>query len=434
MKVDLIRKSQMHFLLSFAFLIFGGSLLLLAPWVGFKGHLQFIDALFMSTSAVCVTGLASVDLSRFDLVGQLSLLLLVQLGGIGIMSLTSTMYMLFKGKGDLDFSRRLMMSNVSSALTFREVDKVLKSIIIFTFSAELLGFMLLWPAFMMDGRFSIPYSAYLAVFHSISAFCNAGFSIFDDNLMRCNLFVKTVISLLIISGGIGYYVVFDFYSKLKHERKKLRVHTRLVVFVSFCLIFIGAFMIWLGEYGEISFFDAYFQSVSARTAGFNTVDITKLNTVTFLMLIFLMLIGASPGSTGGGMKTTTFALAFFAVANIFKGNDKVFMFGRHIPESNVLKAFSITILYVLIAIVGTCLMLALEPAFELRDSALEVVSALGTVGLSSGLSMKADEAGKIILIMCMYIGRVGPTALLIFFMARQKQSKISYPEEELILG
>ncbi len=273
-------------------------------------------------------------------------------------------------------------------------------------------------------------AAYLGIFHSISAFCNAGFSTFDENLVGATAFIKIVITVLIIFGGLVIYVIYD----LTHsEHKKLKIHTRLVLITSLILIIFGTLAFWLLESGRISWVDAYFQSVSARTCGFNSVDMGIFHPASLAVFIVLMMIGASPGSTGGGMKTTTAAIIFMSIYNTFKGNNKVLMFNREIPTLNVLKAYSMMFIYILIAVVATVFASATSED-SLQSVVFEVVSALGTVGLSLGLSAKAGVACKLVLILCMFVGRVGPFTIFLFLLGKEKKSKLNYPQENVIIG
>jgi trk system potassium uptake protein TrkH len=395
-----------------------------------SGALSLIDALFTATSAVCVTGLTTVNPGGFNLTGQLVILLLIQLGGIGIMTLTASI--LVSVGRNMSFDNTLMISNVSENFPLRQVESMLKTVIFYTFFIEAIGAALLTYGFLDSSKynFSLGKAAYLGIFHSISAFCNAGFSTFDENLIGTTAFIKIVISVLIIFGGLGIYVIYD----LTHsEHKKLKIHTRLVLITSLILIIFGTLAFWLLESGRISWVDAYFQSVSARTCGFNSVDMGIFHPASLAVFIVLMMIGASPGSTGGGMKTTTAAIIFMSIYNTFKGNNKVLMFNREIPTLNVLKAYSMMFIYILIAVVATVFASATSED-SLQSVVFEVVSALGTVGLSLGLSAKAGVACKLVLILCMFVGRIGPFTIFLFLLGKEKKSKLNYPQENVIIG
>lgn len=431
MTVGFIRKSQFYFIFSFMAIIMGGTVLLKSPLVTYsKGNLPFIDALFTSTSAVCVTGLTTVNTGDFNLVGQLIILSLIQLGGIGIMTLTAAI--LVSVGRSMSFDNTLMISNVSENFPLRQVESMLKTVIFYTFFIEAIGAALLTYGFLDGNRynFSLGKAAYLGAFHSISAFCNAGFSTFDANLIGTSSFIKIIITALIIFGGLGIYVIYD----VTHcANRKLKIHTKLVLITSFILTVFGTLVFRLLENGKISWVDAYFQSVSARTCGFNSVDMTIFHPASLVVFIVLMMIGASPGSTGGGMKTTTAAIIFMSIYNTFKGNDKVLIFNREIPLMNVLKAYSMMFIYILIAVVAAVFASAFSDD-SLQSVVFEVVSALGTVGLSLGLSAKAGVACKLVLILCMFVGRIGPFTIFLFLLGKEKKSKLRYPQENVIIG
>ena len=435
MTSNFIRKSQLYFIFSFLGAIAIGTMLLKAPFVTHNsGTLQWLDALFISTSAVCVTGLVTVATSGFNLAGQLIILLLIQIGALGIMTLTASVIVLMGRK--MNYSNSMMFSNLSDSFPIKSVEGLLRTILTYMLVIEFCGFILLTYGFLVMGKFTFAEAAYQAFFHSISAYCNAGFSTFDTSLIGLSPFIKIVISLLIILGGLGVYVIYE----LTHLSQKhfLRIHTRLVLISSLILIIFGAVSLKFLEYrGNIplSWLDAYFQSVTARTAGFNSIPMNEasLHSGCIIVLIVLMLIGASPGGTGGGMKTTTAALVFISLYNTFKGNKKVLLFKREIMQNNVLKAFTITFTFIGLSLLAATWLTATDN-FRLDHSLFEVASALGTVGLSLGLSAEASPMGKLILIFCMFIGRIGPFTLFLFLLGREKTSRIGYPEERVILG
>lgn len=428
--IMIFRKTQLNFLSSFALLILAGALILWSPLVKCKGGISFLDALFTSTSAVCVTGLSVTDTANFDLAGQLVILALIQLGGLGIMTITTAMLLFISG--ELGFIQKVSVTSVTSVFSMKEVDNILKTIITYTLVIEFTGFCILFVAFSFSDS-DLSNAAYNAMFHSISAFNNAGFSTYTDSLCNANALVKFIIALLIIAGGFGYYVVLDLMKWYRTTDGKIKVHTKIVLMMTFILVFGGTVAIWLLEAGKIRLGDAFFQSVTTRTAGFNSVDLTLMSGSSILIMMLLMVIGASPGSTAGGIKNTTAALAAITMYNTFKGKKDVLLFERHIPTENIMKAFAIIMSYFLTAFVATVAMMVFEKA-DMTNASFEVISALSTVGLSLGLSMKCGAAGKIILIACMFIGRVGPMALLFFLVSRKSETKLSYPAEEIILG
>lgn len=431
--MKLFRKSQQLFILSFIGLIGIGTLLLQsALWFEDK-QLAWIDALFVATSAVCVTGLSPVYISQFNFGAQLILLLLIQLGAIGLMTLTSLLIIMVRREMNLD--NKMLISGIVESYSGKELDKLLYVIIFYTFVIELIGWGLLTFGFMVEMKAPLHHAVYLGFFHSISAFCNAGFSPFDDSLMRAGPIVKIVVGGLIVCGGLGFYVIYDLWQVI-HKGAFMKVYTKLVLVTSTILILVGMFGLKIFEYAEgggISWLDSLFQSVTARTAGFNTIDLNQLHPSSIMLIIALMLIGASPGSTGGGMKTTVFALAFLAIFKTFAGEREVTLFRRQIATPSVLKAFSIMFVFISLSIVGM-IMLSIYEDMPPYVMMFEAVSALGTVGLSLGLTAKASIGGKLVLIVLMFLGRIGPFTFFLFLLSREKNSRLQYPEERVIMG
>ena len=436
MTLSFIKKSQLYFIFSFLGAIIIGTLLLKMPWVTHdSGPLEWLDALFISTSAVCVTGLVTVTTSGFNPMGQLIILTLIEIGALGIMTLSASIIVLMGRK--MNYSSTMILSNLSEGFPLKSVDALLRTILTYSIVIQFAGFILLTYGFLFEGKYEFSEAVYYAFFHSISAFCNAGFSTFDSSLIGLSPFIKIVVSLLIILGGLGVYVIYEL-SHLSHKHF-LRIHTRLVLITSLLLIVFGTVFFKALEYHgdcSISWLDAYFQSVTARTAGFNSIpmSVNDLHPGSIIVLIAFMLIGASPGGTGGGMKTTTAALVFISLYNTFKGNRKVLLFGREIMQNNVLKAFTIMFTFIAISIVAATWLTATEYDVSLASALFEVASALGTVGLSLGISSNATETGKVILIICMFVGRIGPFTMFLFLLGREKSSRLEYPEERVILG
>ncbi len=431
---SILRKSQLYFILSFAGLIFLGTLLLYWATDLHGKPLSLLNSFFISTSAVCVTGLTPINVSDFGLGGQIILLILIQTGGLGIMTLTSSLILIVRR--DMNLDNKLLISSVMESYSGRELPPLLYIIPLYTITIELIGAVLLTFCFW-TGKFHMPLheAMYQGVFHSISAFCNAGFSTFDDSMCRFGPMIKIIIGALIICGGLGFYVIYDLWQMLR-RKTFMKIHTKLVLTVSLFLIAFGMVMIKVSENfegGYISWLDALFQSVTARTAGFNTVPMTQLHSSSILILIALMMIGASPGSTGGGMKTTTLAIVAIAIWKTFVGERQITMFRRQIPMPNVLKAFSIMMIFIVLSIV-TVFLIDIHENEPLYSMFFEVASALGTVGLSLGLTAKATAATKIILIVCMFLGRIGPFTFFIFLLSREKNTKLKYPEERIIMG
>ena len=432
MLISFIKKSQFYFIFSFLGLIVAGTLLLRLPILKGGRQLEWIDAAFTATSAVCVTGLVTVDLNSFSLFGQIIVMLLIQLGGIGIMTMSGSIIVLM-GK-HMSWSESKMLSNMTDNYSPHGVETMMRTIIAYTIIVETVGMFFLFIAFMLSG-FGFIDSLWHSLFHAVAAFCNAGMSTLRGNLEHASVMIKTVIALLVILGGIGMYVVYDFIESFRFSRK-MRINTKIILITTFILIIAGALLVKYYQFrsnNNISWFDSVFQVISARTAGFNSVDMSILAPGSLLVLCFLMLIGGAPGSTAGGMKVTTFALVMAAIYNTFCGNEKVLIFKRKVATSTVLKAFTIAITFIVLSAVGAGIFNGLTTA-PMQKAAFEVISALGTVGMSLGMGNDYTEQGKLFIIFYMFIGRIGPLTLLAFLLGREKKSKLLYPEEKVIIG
>lgn len=433
-----------YLMLSFAALILAGTMLLKIPISTYSG-ISWTDALFTATSAVCVTGLTVVDTSStFTITGQIIILLLIQFGGIGIMTFAALFIFSFNKK--LSISSRVMMEDsfIQGASDFKLSDFI-KFIIKYTFIFEAIG---TFFYFIYFNESNLLKRLYISVFHSIAAFCNAGFSTYSDNLVRYSgdPGVNIITMMLIISGGIGFFVMFEIRTKVhgifvKEPASRpnyyfFSLHTWIVLITSTVLIFAGAFLIYLFERHSgngITFLDSLFQSVSSRTAGFNTVDIGRLNQGTLLIITALMFIGGSPGSTAGGIKTSTFAIIFsimFMGRNNFKD---VVIRNRHIPRKNVIHALVVFVFAFNIVIVSTVLILFFHPEKEIMSVLFESVSAFGTVGLSTGITNSLNGSAKLVIIATMFCGRIGTLTIFSLFLLR-KDNPVKYAEERVMVG
>lgn len=432
MLVSFIKKSQFYFIFSFLALIIVGTLLLRLPLLRGGRTLDWIDAFFMATSAVCVTGLVTVDLTQFSLFGQMIIMALIQFGGIGIMTMSGSIIVLM-GK-NMSWSESKMLSNMTDNYNPQGVESMMRTIIAYTIIIESFGMFFLVIGFMLAG-FGFIDSLWHGLFHSVASFCNAGMSTLHGNMEHASSMIKSIVGLLVLLGGIGMYVVYDFYVSFRMH-KKMRVNTKIILITTFVLIIAGALLIKFYQYrgGEhISWFDAFFQVVSARTAGFNSVPMESLVPGSVLILCLLMLIGGAPGSTAGGMKVTTFALVMAAIYNTFCGNEKVLIFKRKISTGTVLKAFTIFITFIVLSAIGAGIFQGLTVS-NMQKVVFEVISALGTVGMSLGIGDDYTEQGKLFIILYMFIGRIGPLTLLAFLLGRERKSKLIYPEEKIIIG
>ncbi len=430
-------------MLSFVFVILVGTVLLMLPAASQKNTVTtFIDALFTATSATCVTGLVVVDTwTYFSTFGQMVILVLIQIGGLGIMTI-STAFALMIGQR-ITLKLENILQNVVGGSTRLNLFQLLKSIVLVTAIIETIGAALLYRTFVREME---PLKAvYFAVFHSISAFCNAGFAFYSNGFENYvgDVNLNLTITLLIILGGIGFTVIIDIqrYLFVPEKVKRLTLHSKVVLVTTAALLLLGfiAFFIVESQHTMKALplwqraLGAWFQSVTARTAGFNTVNIGKFGPASLMVMMILMFIGASPGSTGGGIKTSTFVILILSVTSMLKGNRDLAIFNRKIAVSNIREATSLTTLSMLIIMVIVFLLLILEP-FKFDEILFESVSAFGTVGLSMGITSKLSATGRVLITLLMYIGRIGPLTLIYAFAIRRRSSAIQYAEEQLAVG
>jgi trk system potassium uptake protein TrkH len=431
--------------LGFTSVILLGALLLSLPQATQDGNgLHFLNAVFTSTSAVCVTGLVVVDSgTTFSLFGQLVILLLIQVGGLGFMTF-ATLFAIILGK-KITLRERLVLQESLNQVSLAGIVRLAKSVILISFTIETLGALILTLRWSSDLGWSK--AVYHGIFHAISAFNNAGFDLFGDfsslTAYAEDTITNITIMLLIFLGGIGFTVLAGIYNY--REKKRFSLHTKIVLQVSGILILLGAGVILMLEYtnpltlGPLSwkgkFLAALFQAVSTRTAGFNTINLTDMNETTLLLIIILMFIGASPGSTGGGIKTTTFIAIILSVLSTFRRQDYVVVGGRTLPNGIIRKALAITITAAFLIIFLTFILLITEEA-NLFPLFFEVTSAFGTVGLSLGVTLTLSAFGKVIIILTMFTGRVGLLTLVYFLSKNAYKSAvhIKYPDEQILIG
>lgn len=440
-------------LFSFVAVIIVGTLLIMLPYstVDNKG-LGLVNALFTATSAVCVTGLIVVDTAtRFSILGKSVILLLIQIGGLGIMVLSYFMMSLFKRK--LTLERTLIASYMLDESDLTSLHGDLRSIISSTLIIEFIGFLLLIVAFARIFSFHRT-AVYVSLFHAVSAFCNAGFSLFSDNLeaFNGNLLVNFIIAMLIILGGFGfsvlqniYKVIGDRFQRLLGNREKRRLsftlNSKVVLLVSGLLIVSGMLMIYAFEHNnsilslplQTQYMTAFFQSVTLRTAGFNTINFTSLHRFTYLLMILFMFVGGASGSTAGGVKVNTIAVIGGYVNGIITNREEVTVFNHSIAGDLINRAFFILLLYAILIFTGT-LILTMTEQFESMQILFEVVSAIGTVGLSTGITSSLTTTGKLIIIVLMFIGRVGPLTIFIALSQRKKRYPVTHPTGHIAIG
>ena len=426
------------------------------------GSLTFIDALFTSTSAVCITGLTTVDTATtYTITGQVIILLLIQIGGVGVMTFTSFIALSFFTQ--TSFNDQMALKNILSEESMNNIFRTLMYIFFTTLIVEAIGSWILAWEIRDIPKDIIPNRTFFAVFHSISAFCNAGFSTLPENLynpaIRSLYGFQCWIAVLIILGGIGFPIVFNYgklvnhkiqnlYYKLRDSSKRMPSHvrivnttTRIVITTTFFLLAGGTLLFLFFENNNtlrdlplrgklaVSFLGA----VTPRTAGFNNVAIDSLTTPTIALTMFLMWIGASPLSTGGGIKTTTFTIAIKNILNTLKGKKNLEIFKRQLPQENVRKAHAIIILSILWISLATLLITIFVPDSSLSKSLFEVISALSTVGLSLNFTPDLTLAGKIIIILTMFVGRVGLITLLTGIVHQQSSQNYTFAEDNVIL-
>jgi len=432
----------------FAFILLT-SLLLMLPFatMGAEG-IHFIDAFFTMTSAICVTGLIVLDTPKdFTLFGQLVILSGIQVGGLGYSTMATLLLLALRRR--IGLRQRMMMMEVLSTLSMEGLVRFVKVIVAITLIIETVGALILAARFAFDMG---PLRAiYLGVFHSVSAFNNAGFSLFSANLAayRGDIVVNLTIAALIILGGIGFIIFRDLLDNVHGARFRLSTHTKLALLVTLLLIVGGTVGIWAFEaqnqssVGNLPFGEqilvAYFHSVSARTAGFNTVDLSLMATPTLYLLILLMIVGGSPGSTAGGIKTTTFGIVCASMWATLRGRADVMMFHRRIPQEIVMKSFILAaVAWGLVT--GFTMVLSYSENLDFLKTLFEVASAAGTVGLSTGngdvLSLSAlfSDFGKALIIMTMFLGRLGPLALGLFAVRTHEELRYRYAEAKVVIG
>jgi len=436
--------------LGFLAMITVGTFLLILPFSAQDGTwTDPITALFTATSAVCVTGLAVVDTSSyFSGVGQFFVLALFQLGGLGYMTTTTFMLLLVRRKFNL--RHKIAIQQALDRPGLENSSFVIRSIIATALIFELTGFFLLLLVFVPDQGWN--QGMWLAIFHSISAWNNAGFSLFSDSLMgyQSSVLLTGIISGLIVLGGIGQPVIFELYlwgrDRVLNKREKLTfsLNFKVVTSTTLFLLVLGTIAFFFVEVnnpdilGDLSLRDkllgAWFQSVTTRTAGFNTIDISKMTAAGLFMTIAFMFIGASPGGTGGGMKTTTFRVLVSCTKAILQGKEEVYLYQRQVPINLILKAIAVLVGSVTTVILATILIAITDHHVEFIQLLFEVVSAFATVGLSTGITASLSALGKLILVATMFIGRVGIVAFMATLLGDPRPSHVRYPEENLLVG
>ncbi len=449
------------FIASFLGLIFIGTLLLMLPKATYEG-ISAVDALFTATSAVCVTGLIVVDTGTyFTSLGQTIILILIQLGGLGIMTFASYFSYFFRGKSS--YEHQIMLKDMTNSEKIGEVFSVLKKIVLLTLTIEAIGAVFIFFSLDPGTVEGFLNQVFFSIFHSISGFCNAGFSTLENSLyepeFKFNYPLQLIIVTLFILGGIGFPILFNLYkyfryffknqyAKLQHPANSvytpwvINLNTRIVLLTTSVLLLAGTILFYFFEYNntlqEHSWFGklvvSFFGAATPRTAGFNSVDMSALNFSTLMIIFILMWIGASPGSTGGGIKTSTFALMTLNFISLARGKDRVEVFRREISDLSMRRAFAIVALSLMVIGTSIFLIASFDEEKTLLSIAFESFSAYSTVGLSIGITPHLSSASKMVIIATMFIGRVSMLTILIALLRRVKYLNYKYPQEEILMN
>ncbi|GAA4280116.1 TrkH family potassium uptake protein [Gaetbulibacter aestuarii] len=432
-----------------------GAFFLMLPKVTTHG-ISFIDALFTSTSAICVTGLIVLDTAKdFTQLGQTVIMVLIQIGGLGILTFTSFFAYFFKENSS--FSEGMYIKDFTSSENLYDVFNLAVKIVLFTLGIEAIGALLIYTSISDDPTVNNKF--FFSIFHSVSAFCNAGFSTSSSSFyaatLRFNYGLQWVVMILIVCGGLGYNIVFNIFTYFKtfllnlFKAKKIKtvrvitLNSKLILVTTLVLLLAGGLFFYFGEanftqkahtsiFGKIT--TAMFSSVTPRTAGFNTVDYTHMATPSLLFVILLMWIGASPASTGGGIKTSTFAIATLNIFATARGKKRIEINSREISSSTVNRAFSIISISLIIIGVAIMFLLYFEPDKTLMELAFECFSAYSTVGLSLNVTPTLSYGGKIVIILVMFLGRIGMLNLLFGIMGEVEQKFYQYPQENILIN
>jgi len=445
------------FLISFVVIILGGTLLLSLPGATHEG-IGLLDALFTATSAVCVTGLIVVDTAtHFTLFGQSILLFLIQIGGLGILTFVS--YFSYFFKGEISYEKQIAINQINSSGAIGKELGLLKSILIITLSIEAFSALLIFYNTDPTAFASISERVFFSVFHAVSAFCNAGFSTLSDSLMQggfqFNYGLQLAIILTFILGGLGFPIVsnivsylsyktkgvFSFFDKPTYRPWVLTLNSRIALITTIVLT-IGGTLVFFGleKDGVLSshsgfgkLVTALFGATTPRTAGFNTVDASHFRFPTLLLTMFLMWIGASPKSTGGGIKTSTLAIAILNILSLARGRERIELYRREIVEVTVKRAFAMISLSIIVIAIGVLGISAFEPDLTMIEIAFESVSAYSTTGLSMGITSSLSPISKFIIIILMFVGRVSALTVLIAIFRNVINKNYRYPKEEITI-
>lgn len=433
----------------FAVIIFLGALLLNLPIAARNGQpIGFINAIFTATSSVCVTGLVVVDTGTYWTVfGQAVILLLIQIGGLGFMTMSTLLALLLGRK--ITLKERLLIQESLNRFDLEGLVRLTKNIIITTFSIEIIGAIFFSFVFIPD--YGIKKGIAFGVFHSISAFCNAGFDLIGGYRSFTpyvnNPLININAMLLIVTGGLGFSVWMDIYKSIKERSfRNISLHGKVVLTTTIILITAGALSLFVLEVNNPAtlknlpfsgkILASLFHSVTPRTAGFNTLDTASLSLPTKFMTIIFMFIGGSPGSTAGGIKTATAAILFLTILTVIRGKEDPEVYERHLPKYQVYRAMAVVAISLSLVILVTMVLSITERGVDFMTLMFEATSAFGTVGLSLGLTPYLSVLGRAVISITMFAGRVGPLTLVLALAQRASRNKgnVKYPEDRIIVG
>lgn len=445
MNIDYLKKlsPSRKLILGFLLAILLGTFILMMPFSLREGEkLNFLSSLFTIVSAVCVTGLTVVDVSKvFSPAGDLIIIFFIQLGGLGVMTFSSILFLVM-GKR-MTFYERELLKEERNADSSGEISSFIKKLLLTVFIIESIGAIILTWEFSKE--MPLNKAVFYGIFHSISAFCNAGFALFSNNLeaYKANPVINLTIGYLITLGGIGFAVITSVIMVIRRGIDRFNLTSKVAIIMSVILTFGGMILFFVLEYsnpatlGDLNFVQkvlaSYFQSVTLRTAGFNTIPLGELRNSTIFMCCILMFIGASPGSTGGGIKTTTFGVILFYVIGIVKKKENVEIFNRRLDWEIMNRALAILVLAITYVIIVIMLMLIAEN-FSPEEIMFEVISAFGTVGLTLGITPDLTTFSKLLLIVTMFIGRLGPMTFALAIGETKKKALSKYPKENILVG
>ena len=443
-KINFKLKGVQILALGFIFVILVGALILTLPISTTSGErTNFLDALFTATSAVCVTGLIVVDTGTYwNMFGQTLIMILIEIGGLGFMSFT-TLIAIILGK-KITLRERLILQDAMNTFNIQGLVKMVKYVLVFTVTVQFFGTLLFSTQFIPE--YGLGRGLFYSIFHSISAFCNAGFDIFGNfsslTYYNSNAVVILVASALIIIGGLGFTVLSELYSK--KSLRKVSIHSKMVILMTTVLVLGGTLLMFLFENNNVntianmSFFDkimnSFFASVTPRTAGFNSISTNGMTTAGQFLTIILMFIGGSPGSTAGGIKTTTIGILIVTITCVIQGKEDAEVFKKRFSKGLVYKAFTLIFIGVSLVIVVTMLLSYTEKEVSFIALFYETVSAFGTAGLTLGLTSKLSSVGKVLIMIMMYLGRVGPLTVVLSITRKKINLGIKYPKGKILIG